>query len=91
MAKIQISEGSKNYSEFKRLRNLTQRKIKHLKTNFVKKNQLQKNQDKPKEHWQNLRSLGLSNKTNHSMSDVGLESGSNDEINFDGKDVANNI
>jgi len=87
LLKFKKSKNNDDYIEFKRLRNLTQRKITLLKRDFVK-NQLEENQNYPKKLWQNLKQLGMPSKSKNGTINIGLKSDDTDEIIFENKIVA---
>ena len=61
LVKFHKTKDNKDYLAFKRLRNLTQRKIKIAKREYIK-SKLEENQNQPKKLWQNLKDLGMPSK-----------------------------
>jgi hypothetical protein len=88
MLKFKKTKSNEDYQDFKRLRNLTQRKITYLKKDYVI-NQLEENQSYPKKLWQNLKQLGMPSKSKSGSGNIGLKSDNSDEIIFENNFVAN--
>ena len=72
---------------FKKLRNEIQREVKIAKSSFMEK-ELEQNINKPKKLWQNLQSLGYSNKT-RSRTNIVLRI--SDKLCYDTLEICNHI
>jgi len=85
--KFRQTKNNDDYLEFKRIRNLTQRKIQSYKRNYVL-NQLEENQSCSKKLWCNLKQLGMPTKSKSGRSSIGLKVDNSNDIVFDNKTVA---
>lgn len=88
--KFRKSKNKDDYLAFKRLRNLTQRKIKILKREYIK-NQLEENQSQPKKLWKNLKEIGMPTKIKNSTENIGLKGDNSENIVFEETFVANKL
>ena len=78
---------SDNFTEYKRLRNMTDALIKKAKKDFVKI-KIKENKSCTKKLWKTLKNLGISTKVNEASSNIGLKS-EDDDVCFDSDFVAN--
>ena len=80
---------SDNFTEYKRLRNMTDALIKKAKKDFVKI-KIKENKSCPKKLWKTLKNLGIPTKVNEASSNIGLKN-EDDDVCFDSDFVANKI
>jgi hypothetical protein len=73
------------YSEFKKIRNKTQKMVHSAKSNYFS-SKVEENKNKPKKLWESLKALGPSNKSKAKTSNIGLNIDGN--ICFDKPKVA---
>ena len=78
---------SDNFTEYKRLRNMTDALIKKAKKDFVKI-KIKENTSCPKKLWKTLKNLGIPTKVNEASSNIGLKN-EDDDVCFDSDFVAN--
>ena len=78
---------SDNFTEYKRLRNMTDALIKKAKKDFVKI-KIKENKSCPKKLWKTLKNLGIPTKVNEASSNIGLKN-EDDDVCFDSDFVAN--
>ena len=76
---------SDNFTEYKRLRNMTDALIKKAKKDFVK---IKIKESCPKKLWKTLKNLGIPTKVNEASSNIGLKN-EDDDVCFDSDFVAN--
>jgi hypothetical protein len=76
-----------SFSDYKRLRNLTQFAIKKAKRDYIK-NEIAENQNAPKALWKTLKNIGMPSKTKGGSTNIGLKD-ERDEVCFETEFVAN--